>query len=134
MELGDITLFNVIKKRLSWLGQRQEIVAQNIANADTPDFKSKDLKPFNFGDLVRREASLNMVATQNNHMPGRRKRAVDFAVAEERKPYETNPDGNSVVLEEQMSKMNETQVSHRLTNELYKKHLKMIRTALGSGR
>ena len=47
---------------------------------------------------------------------------------------ETSPNGNSVVLEEQMAKMGETGISHRLTTELYKKHLNMIRMAVGGRR
>ena len=61
----DLTLFAAVKKRLNWLGQRQEILAQNISNADTPDYKAKDLKPYAFRDLLRKEsAQLNMVTTE----------------------------------------------------------------------
>ncbi len=130
-----MTIFAVVKKRLAWLGQRQEVIAQNIANADTPNYKSKDIKPFQFKELLRRESSsLNMNATQASHLRGVRTAVRSFKVEDDRKPYETNPTGNSVILEEQMAKMNETGASHRLTNELYKKHLNMIRLALGSNR
>ncbi|MFQ5764548.1 MAG: flagellar basal body rod protein FlgB [Rhodospirillales bacterium] len=136
MELDKITLFNVVKKRLAWLGQRQEVISQNIANADTPDYQARDLKPFRFKDLVRAEQNppLRMEVTQRSHLPGRRRRATDFAATEERKPFETSPSGNSVVLEEQMAKMSESGISHRLTTELYKKHLAMIRMAVGNRR
>lgn len=135
MELDKITLFNVVKKRLAWLGQRQEVISQNIANADTPEYRARDLKPFTFKDLVRQtEPPLRMEVTQASHLPGRRRRATDFVAAEERKPFETTPSGNSVVLEEQMAKMSESSVSHRLTTELYKKHLDMIRMAVGNRR
>ncbi len=53
MELGKISLFGVIRKRLAWLGQRQEVVAQNIANADTPNYQARILKPFKFREMVR---------------------------------------------------------------------------------
>jgi len=75
-----------------------------------------------------------MQVTTVNHLPGVRKRVTDFGETVVRKPYETTIDGNSVVLEEQMAKENETAVSHRLTTELYKKHLGMIRLALGKNR
>ena len=135
MELGKLTLFEVVKKRMAWLGQRQEVIAQNIANADTPDYKSKEIQPFKFKELLRRESSgLNMNVTEASHLSGVRKAVQNFQVKDDRKPYETNPTGNSVVLEEQMSKMNENGASYRLTSELYKKHLNMIRTALGTNR
>jgi len=126
----DLTLFAAVKKRLNWLGQRQEILAQNISNADTPDYKAKDLKPYAFRDLLRKEsAQLNMVPTEPGQLGGRRKRIRDFFVEEPRHPYETAPNGNSVVLEEQMGKVAETQTTHRLTTELYKKHMEMLKTA-----
>ncbi|HBT42105.1 MAG: flagellar basal body rod protein FlgB [Alphaproteobacteria bacterium] len=126
----DLTLFAAVKKRLNWLGQRQEILAQNISNADTPDYKAKDLKPYAFRDLLRKEsAQLNMVTTEPGQLGGRRKRIRDFFVEEPRHPYETAPNGNSVVLEEQMGKVAETQTTHRLTTELYKKHMEMLKTA-----
>ena len=61
-ELSSLGLFQAVKKRLNWLGQRQEVLAQNIANADTPNYRASDLKPYNFRELLRREdAQLNMV-------------------------------------------------------------------------
>ena len=132
MELDKVTLFGVIKRRLAWLSQRQETIAQNIANADTPNYRARDLKPVKFKELLRREnVGLSMNVTQKAHLSGSGKQVKDFAEAEERRPYETSPNGNSVVLEEQMAKMSETQINHRLTNELYKKHLNMFRMALG---
>ena len=132
MEIGNLSLFSIVKKRMAWLSQRQEVLAQNIANSDTPGYKARDLKAFKFEDLVRREnAGLSMNATAKNHLGGQRKRVRDFAEAEDRKPYETNPNGNSVVLEEQMAKMSENSISHNLVSELYKKHMSMIRMALG---
>lgn len=136
MEFGKIPLFDLVKQRLAWLGQRHEVISQNIANTDTPAFKAHDLKPFKFEDVLREQTRrpVNMAVTQVNHLPGVRRRTDAFGETVERKPYETSPDGNSVVLEEQMGKMNETSVTHRLTTELYKKHLGLIKTAIGRGR
>ena len=58
----------------------------------------------------------------------------DYAEETERRPFETSPAGNAVILEEQMSKINETSVNHRLTTQLYRKQLNMVRTAIGKGR
>ncbi|MBT3306672.1 MAG: flagellar basal body rod protein FlgB [Alphaproteobacteria bacterium] len=132
MDFSNVTLFNMVKKRMAWLGQRQEVVAQNIANADTPGYKARDVKGFQFKEMIRSSGGkLTMASTSGNHLRGQSSRAADFGSVETRHPFETNPNGNSVVLEEQMAKMGETSVSHRLTSELYKKHLGMIRTALG---
>ncbi len=131
MDLGKLTIFNAIKKRMDWTSQRQEVLAQNIANADTPKFRAHDMKPYEFKEIVRREAmQVNMTTSGPNHLAGRQKSIRDFSDEVTRSPYETSPDGNSVVLEEQMTKMNETAISHRFTNEIYSKQLAMFKIAL----
>ena len=134
MDFTQITLFQAMKKRVAWLNQRQEVLAQNIANADTPGARAKDLEPFAFERLIRREQmQLNMASTRGDHMGGRRRRVRDYSTDETRKPYETAPAGNAIVLEEQMLKLNEPGIQHKLLIELYQKHLKMFRTAIGRG-
>jgi len=131
MDFGKLTIFNAVKQRMQWTTQRQEVLAQNIANADTPKFRARDMKDFNFKDVLQRESmQINMTTTGPNHLPGRQKSIRDFSEEETRMPYETSPDGNSVILEEQMAKMNETAISHRFTNEIYNKQLAMFRIAL----
>ncbi len=135
MDFGDTTLLAAVKKRLGWLSQRQEVLAQNIANANTPRYRAHDLKPMEFKDILRQEKiQLNMDVTNASHQPGRRKRIRDFAEETTRQPFETSPTGNSVVLEEQMAKVNETHTKHSLVTQLYKKHLKMITTAVSGPR
>jgi flagellar basal-body rod protein FlgB len=134
MDFSKITLFQAMKKRVAWLNQRQEVLAQNIANADTPGARARELEPFSFERLIRREeVQLNMASTSGDHMGGRRKRVRDYSTEETRKPYETAPTGNAIVIEEQMMKLNETGIQHKLMTELYKKHLKMFRTAISGG-
>ena len=132
MDFDKLTLFGMVKNRLNWLSQRQEVLAQNIANSDTPKYRPSDLKAYDFGDLVRREnMQLTLKTTNRNHLPGIRRRIVDYSSETERRPYETSPNGNAVVLEEQMAKVSETQINYQFTTKLYRKHLAMIKLALG---
>ncbi len=134
MDLSNVPLFNIVKKRMAWLGQRQEVISQNIANSDTPKYKAQDIKKFRFKELIRKESSnMRMLTTDSDHRGGQRKRWSEFGVGEVKSPYETAPNGNSVILEEQLSKMGESSVNYRLTTELYKKHIGMLRSALGRG-
>lgn len=133
MDFDKISLFGAVKKRLAWLSQRQEILSQNIANSDTPKFRPKDIEPFKFDELLRRERlhQVNMTRTDEKHLEGNRRRTADFRDETTHRPWETAPGGNAVILEEQMAKVNETQIAHQLTTQLYKKHLAMLRLALG---
>ena len=134
MDFDSMFLFGAMKRRFGWLAQRQEVLAENIANADTPGEKAHDLKPFSFRRLLGRETmTVNMDMTRANHLTGDRKRLRDFAETETRRPYETAPAGNTVILEEQMMKLSETELNHRMTTDLYKKHVGMFRMALGRG-
>ncbi len=135
MDLEKLTLFSAVKSRLSWLTQRQEVLSQNVANADTPKYRATDLKAFEFKEILRKEKiQLNMDVTNTSHQPGRRKRIRDFSEERVRQPFETSPNGNNVIIEEQMAKVNETHTKHRLVTQLYKKHLGMITMAVRGAR
>lgn len=132
MDFSKITLFQAMKDRVAWLTQRQEVLAQNIANSDTPGEPPMEIEPFTFGGVVRREG-IQLETTRDKHMLAPRRGGREFSIDETRKPYETAPAGNAIILEEQMMKLNETGIQHKLMTELYKKHLKMFRTAIGRG-
>lgn len=136
MELTNLPMFGIMRGRLSWLNQRKEVLAQNIANSDTPDFGAKDIQKFD----ARREISktpnfrVNVALTDPQHLKGRSSAGSGvFKENVERRPYETAPAGNAVILEEQMVKINETAVNHELVTSLYRKHLGMIKMAIGRG-
>lgn len=132
MSLDDLTLFNAVKKKLAWVTQRQEVLSHNVANADTPDYRATDMRPFQFRELLRRETmQINMNTTGEGHLGGQRRKIRDFSEEVIRMPYETAPGGNSVVLEEQVQKLNRTSMAHKFATEIYKKHLSMLRMALG---
>jgi flagellar basal-body rod protein FlgB len=137
MDITQIPLFSALGKRMGWLTARQGVVSQNIANADTPNFKPSDLKPQSFRELVQTGAGgakaqgAKLQMTSAKHMQGREAAAAPYEVEEDRQVYEISPTGNGVVLEEQLMKLAETQIDYQLSTSLYKKHLGMIRAAIG---
>jgi len=133
MDLNKVSVFAAMKKQMGWLNQRQRVLSENIANSDSPKFRAKDLKPINFEKALDESTRLKMQKTSGNHLVGTRDYQGDNKILKERKPYETSPDGNSVVLEEQVMKVNKTQIDHRMTNDLYKKHMQIFKIALGKG-
>lgn len=135
MDLSQLPLFAALKRKVAWLTQRQEVLAHNVANADTPRFRPSDLREFNFKEILRREPmQVNMTVSESNHLGGRRRRIRDFSEETNRRPYETALGGNAVILEEQAMKISDSQVKHRLATELYKKHVGLLKIAIGKGR
>lgn len=131
MNLHSLPLFAALTKRMDWLGERQKVLANNVANSDTPNFQAKDLKPLSFQELIRdSEKRVSMTATHVAHQassPGGAPRVAD-QIQED--PYEVSPQGNGVVIEEQLMKIGETRMSYELTTNMYRKHLDMFRMAL----
>jgi flagellar basal-body rod protein FlgB len=132
MDLTKLPIFAMATKRMDWLTRRQEVLAQNIANADTPKYVPHDMKPQDFARMVRPQAPrLELAATDAQHLPPTRQPHGSGGDAADRKTYETAPTGNAVVLEEQLMKLSETQANYKLASTLYAKHLSLIKTALG---
>lgn len=130
--LGGMTLFRALKERLKWVGERQALLTQNVANADTPEYRAKDLQPMSFQSMLRGAGRTTQVAkTDPGHLQGTAGRGA-YRVERTRLPYETAPDGNSVVLEEQLMELGKNSLAHRTSTQLYRKHLMMIKTAIGS--
>jgi len=113
------------ESRLRWLDRRQEVLARNIANADTPDFRARDLVPF--ARHLARAGAPALARTDPRHLvqgsPGPRDRA-DPAV-------EVTPDGNAVSLDDQAIKVAETDTAHALALGLHRRWMGLYRTALG---
>ena len=130
MELTNLAMFGLMRARMSWLNQRQDVLARNIANADTPDYRARDLKPLDVEKSLHGGSNfaLQVRLTNPKHLEGNRPNG-QFAESSVKRPFETAPGGNAVILEEQMGKLNETQVDHSLITELYRKHLQMLQTA-----
>lgn len=133
MDLSQMTLFKMARQKMSWLGQRQAVLAQNIANANTPGYRSKELEGLDFSRELKTLQPVRMAATAGNHLNGTVV-PPEHRVEKDRlrDVYEVNPDGNSVVMEEQLMKVSETQVQYQLATNLYHKNLKMFRMALGA--
>ena len=130
MDLGALELFKGITSKMSWLTQRQNVIAQNIANVDTPEYQAKDLAPLDFKKTLN--ATMTPERTNKMHMVGLH--SPDGAKSDrEKKPYEITPSGNSVSIEEQMQKAASTGIEYQMITTLYQKNIGLIKAALGRG-
>lgn len=131
MDLTNLKLFQMATKRMDWLSKRQQVLSQNIANSDTPGYGPRDLKKLSFQDLMRpQQANAPMRKTSDMHLEAIRKPSK-YRPDSDKSVYETAPAGNSVIIEEQLTKVAETQTNHRLASNLYAKHVMMLKIALG---
>lgn len=131
MDLNSIPLISMLTKRMSWLSQRQVVLAQNVANANTPNYRARDLKPLDFGSLARNAAARLTLATTNpGHLqPGGR--SGGKAQMMRQSALETTPSGNTISLEEEMMKVGRTRMDYDLAVTLYRKHVALVKIALG---
>jgi flagellar basal-body rod protein FlgB len=127
MDLTQTGVFALAERRLAWLEKRQETLAHNIANANTPGFQARDLQPF--AAALSRASSASPVLTQPNHLPGTQGGVLQASGAQ--KPNERGPDGNAVSLEDELMKVADTETSQEMVTNLYTKYLGFFRLALG---
>lgn len=133
---GKASIFSILTKRMDWLGQRQRVITENIANADTPDFVPRDMESSSFRRQLARSAAggLKPASTDKHHIQTSQLKGRSDGDAEAEDRYETAPSGNAVVLEEQMIKMTQTRMHYEAMTNLYKKHAQMFKQALRSPR
>ncbi len=126
---SDLPLLGQIKGRLSWLDERQRVIAQNVANADTPGYVGRDLNtPTDFAAAMRSGGGgVQMVRTSNMHIAPAGPRARFETTASP--DSETTLDGNAVVVEEQMLKMAESRMAYDAAIGFYQKSMQMLRMA-----
>lgn len=136
MNLNDIPLFRMMSQRMEWLTQRQQLLAHNVANANTPGFKAQDLNPLTFETMLRAGAGrLATRATRSGHMSGgSAARSEKFKLKAQTDNRPKSITGNDVVLEQEMMKVAQTSMDYQLTTNLYRKHLAIVRAALNSPR
>ncbi|CAH2599180.1 Flagellar basal-body rod protein FlgB [Rhodovastum atsumiense] len=124
MDPTHIGLFDLAERRLAWLDRRSTVLAQNVANADTPGWVPKDLQPFT---LALAQAGVTPLRTNLRHLPGT---STEDPAA---RPVvgERSPDGNAVRLDVELTKVADTETAHMLVGDLWKKYFGLFHTALG---
>jgi len=129
MDLGRLDLFRIAEQRMGWLDRRQEVLARNVANADTPGFAARDLAPFQ--EVMARATAAPLARTSDRHiLPVGQ---GQHAARPERLARERTHDGNAVNIEDQMARIAVTETQHELTVGLYRKYMGLFRIALGRG-
>ena len=138
MTTQDIGLFQALGAKMDYLNQRQSVIAQNIANADTPGYRPQDLTEVDFSSMLGASAqtggqdlpSVTLSATNGQHL-GAAGQSVNIKTHNQRETYEVAPSGNAVVIEEQLINAGQNVMDYNLMLNVYQKQVGLIRTAIG---
>jgi flagellar basal-body rod protein FlgB len=135
MSINDIPVLSALLTRMQWHQERQRVLAENVSNSDTPNFKPRDLVQPTFDpkgvSAAGSMGSLAMMQTSTSHIAasgGGQSFAQDRKVA-----FETRPAGNAVNLEDEMLKVSANQMDYAAATSLYSRSLHLLKTAIGKG-
>ena len=128
MNLG---LVNLASSLIAHSYARHAVLSENIANADTPGYRARDLESFDatMGDAVRVK-NFAARATHPDHI-GFNAQNVPFEVREVAAFGAAQPNGNSVTLEDQMIRSTEVKHNHEMALGVYRKSIDILRLGLG---
>ena len=129
--IGDIPLIAALKGRMQHHQTRQKLLAENVANADSPGYKPRDLKPFDMMVAAQRAGvtgSTGPARTDPKHLGGGTSGGSE---TKRGGVFETTGSGNSVNLEDEMMKMSQNNSDYQMATTLYGKSLSYLRLALG---
>lgn len=116
---------DVLQSRMDYLVARQGVISQNIANADTPGYLSRDtVDPAN----TKTQGTFAMVLSRQGHISGQSGTGSRYATTTDTTYLQHN--GNSVRLDNEMLKMNQTQLEYRAMADLYAKYRQLGSIAL----
>lgn len=140
MSIGDLGLMQALKTRMQWQQARQRVIAENVANADTPRYRAKDLAEPELPAAIAaasgaigtqgtvRAPSVHLAVTSPGHIAAQ----GDSRFRSQGKgDFEVRPSGNAVDLEDQMTKSAENQIDYQTVATLYQQSLGLLRTAIG---
>ena len=132
MGIAQMPLLQALTAKMQWHQARQSILAENVANAETPGYKARDLKAYSFADHLQDASSAELTASVTNagHL------SISGGSGDGFQPvqagdFEVTPEGNAVTLEDEMMKIAANQMDYQAITTLYTRSLRMIRTALG---
>ncbi len=131
-----LTVMDMATSQMNWLAQRTEVVAENIANADTPGYTPKDLKPLDFKGMITEtegpsgpvRPTVVAVATNPRHIVPQGSEAN--VVETQSRVYEASPDGNAVSVEDQSRKLGDAKVAYSTAAGLYQKQVALLKLAI----
>ncbi len=132
MGLMDMPVFSALTDKMRWHQTRQGLLAENVANAETPGYRGRDLKQYDYAARAGAGsmASVTTSATQPMHFSVSSQGGGPFD-AQRMANFEITPEGNGVTLEDEMMKVTTNMMDYQAATTLYQKSVRILRVALG---
>ena len=124
----DLTLLRLSSQLAAHSAARQTVITENIAHADTPGYRARDLP--DFAETLREGPGISARTSRPGHIDFGAD-ANGFEATEVAAFGAETPNGNSVSLEDQMIRGAEIRQSHDLALGVYRKTMDILRTSLG---
>jgi flagellar basal-body rod protein FlgB len=132
MGLIDLPILSMLRTRMEWAQTRQRVLAENVANADTPQFRPRDLTPLKFAAPTEVASAsvpgVTLVRTETGHLAGFGTSEAGSASGGD---YHIQSAGNAVNLEQEMMKVSANTMDYQAVTALYARSLALLKTALG---
>ena len=133
MSINDLPVLSALRTKMQWHQERQRVLAENISNSDTPNFKPRDLVEPKFdrngSSAAGSMGSLAMMRTSSSHIAV--SGAAPSFAQDGKSGFQTRPAGNAVNLEDQMLKVSANQMDYAAATSLYSRSLGLLKTAIG---
>ena len=133
MAISDLPALSVLRTKMQWHQERQRVLAENVSNSNTPNFKPRDLVEPKFDQSGANAAgaagSLGMLRTSQGHISA--SGAEPGFDQNKRVGFQTRPAGNAVSLEDEMLKVSANQMDYAAVTSLYSRSLHLLKTAIG---
>ncbi len=127
---GGLNILHMAQAMATHASDRHGVIANNVANADTPGFRARDLVPF--ADIFTNSRSnIPMRHSRPGHLADRVTDAFRPPLQSIPTGDAQSPNGNDVALETEMTKAAETRLQYEMALGIYQKSMNIIRTSLG---
>ena len=132
MGIMNMPVFTALTDKMRWHQARQGLLAENVANAETPGYRGRDLAQYDFADRASASSSATVTtsATQPMHFSVSSSEGAAFG-AQRMANFEITPEGNGVTLEDEMMKVSTNLMDYQAATSLYQKSIKILKTAMG---
>lgn len=132
MGLMNMPVFTALTDKMRWHQSRQGLLAENVANAETPGYRGRDLEQYDFARRASgfSSATVTTTATQPTHFSVSSGESSAFG-AQQMANFEITPEGNGVTLEDEMMKVSINSMDYQAATSLYQKSIKILKTAMG---